>query len=155
MAKVSLTRGKGIFIVDLFLIPIFILVIYSGLKLHIAGHGNDYAHDVWTYWAHFHIVLSIVSLIGVSLHIKAHWGWYKSFIKKGTKKKSRLTIGLSVLFLVLCFTGIALVLFVEGANSKVGLWHYRFGLVIIVLLLVHFVTRFRLLRKGLSWINKK
>jgi len=150
MAGFSFTKGKAIFIVDLLLIPIFILIIYSGLEIHIAGHANDYNHDVWSYWAHFHIIVSVVSLIVGWLHIKAHWGWYKSLIKRGIGKKSKTTLSLSVLFLLLTITGIILIFFVKGGNSIIGLWHYRLGLIMIPLLIIHLVTRFHLIVKALK-----
>jgi len=150
MAKVSLTRGKAIFIVDLSLVPIFILIIYSGLRIHIAGNTNDYNHDVWSYWAHFHIIVSAISLFVGWLHIKAHWGWYKSLINKGIGKKSKTTLSLSVLFLLLTITGIILMFFVEGGNSIIGLLHYKLGLIMIPLLIIHLVTRFHLIVKALK-----
>lgn len=49
MRKITLTKGKSIFIIDLILIPVFLLLIYSGVKLHVAGHTSN--HDLWEYWA--------------------------------------------------------------------------------------------------------
>lgn len=147
--KVLFTKVKPMFVVDLILIPVFVLLIYSGLKLHVVGKINN--HDIWGYWAHYHIIISILSLIFGGLHIKVHWGWYKSLIKKGLGKKSRITVLLSLLFLIEIITGIILVLFIEGGNSSVGMWHYRFGLVMILLLLIHFISRFSLMMKGLGF----
>ncbi|MDU1904815.1 MAG: DUF4405 domain-containing protein [Dysgonomonas sp.] len=147
-SKFSLTKGKSIFIVDILLIPIFILVIYSGLELHIAGHDTD--HEIWSHWAHIHIITSVVSLIVGSLHIKAHWNWYKGLVKKGWNRKSKVTISISFLFLILTITGIVLVLFIDGGNSSVGLWHYRLGLIMTALLVIHTISRFPLIIKGLK-----
>lgn len=153
MGKVSFTKGKSIFIVDLILIPVFALVIYGGLKLHVAGH--NYNHDTWAYWAHYHIIVGILFLIVGGLHIKAHWSWYKSLIKKGIGKKSRVTITLSVIFLIEIITGIFLIFFIEGGNSIVGMWHYRLGLLMIVFILIHLVTRFSIMMRGLGWKKKR
>lgn len=152
MGKISFTKGKSIFIVDLTLIPIFILVIYSGLNLHVAGHKQT--HEIWVYWAHYHIIVGVLSLIAGGLHIRAHLGWYKSLIKKGLAKKSRITVILSLLFLIEIITGIILVFFIDGGNSSVGMWHYRFGLVMISFLLIYLVSRFGLMMKGVG-CNKK
>jgi len=149
--KISLTKGKSIFIVDLILIPVFVLVIFTGLKLHIVSKIDN--HDIWSYWAHFHIIVSIISLIIGGLHIKAHWGWYKNLVKKGLGKKSKITFALSLLFLILIITGIILVIFIDGGNSAIGLWHYRLGLVMIGLLVSHLAARFTLLVKGLKKIR--
>lgn len=154
MTKFSFTKGKSVFIVDLILLPIFILVAYTGLKLHIAGHNNNYDYDIWEYWTHLHIITSIVSLFLGWFHIKAHWGWYRGLLRKGLKQRSKVAFSLSILFLVLTITGIILILFVGGANSSIGLWHYRFGLIMIIFLLIHFISRLSMLMKGLKLRNK-
>lgn len=149
MAKFSLTKGRLIFIVDLILLPVFALVVYTGLKLHEVGHENNYSHNIWEYWAHFHIIISVISLLVGWLHIKAHWNWYTGLFKKGIGKRSKVTLSLSMLFFILIITGIILIFFIEGGNSPVGLWHYKLGLIMTVLLLVHFISRFSILMKGL------
>lgn len=146
--KFSLTKGKAVFIVDLILLPVFAFVIYSGLKLHAAGHADD--RGIWELWAHWHIVAAVLSLAFAGLHIKAHWGWYKSWMKKGLAKKSKATAILSALFLIEVITGTVLVIFIEGGNSAVGMWHYGLGLAMILFLSIHIAGRFRLLMKGLG-----
>jgi archaellum biogenesis protein FlaJ (TadC family) len=145
--KFSLTKGKNVFIVDSSLIIIFILLIYSGLELHVAAHGSDHAE--WEFWANYHVITGIVSLIAIYFHVKAHWGWYKSLFNRGIGKKSRVTVIISLLFFILTITGIILVFFIDGGNSSVGLWHYRLGLVITAFLLAHTISRFPLIIKGL------
>jgi hypothetical protein len=153
MAKnISFTKGKPIFIVDIILIPLFVLLFYSGLKLHVAGHTDN--HSIWEYWAWFHVIVSLPTLIAMLLHIKAHWSWYKSLVKKGMKNKSKITIIISILFLILTITGILLMFFIEGANSAVGLWHYKLGIVMGVLALFHIIGRFKIMIKGLGWKKK-
>ena len=155
MTKLSFTKEKSVFIIDLILLPIFILVVYTGLKLHIAGHDDNYNHNIWEYWTHLHIIVSIVSLFLGWCHVKAHWGWYKGLIKKGVRHKSKITLSLSILFLILTITGVILILFVGGANSAIGLWHYRLGLAMILFLLIHFISRFSMLIKGLKRLGNK
>ena len=89
------------------------------------------------------IITGFLSLTVGGFHIKAHWAWYRNFIKSGIGKKSKVTIVLSVLFLIL-----------EGGNSSIGMWHYRLGLVMIVFILIHITTRFSLMMKGLGWKKK-
>lgn len=135
---------KKIFVIDWTLIPVFVLSAFSGIQLHVARHGAS--HEVWHHWAVFHIISSILFLIAVILHVQTHWGWYKSLIKSGLGKKSKAAVAVTLFFVVLATTG--LVLFgVEGANSKVGLWHYRIGLVASVLFLEHIIRRLPMLRK--------
>lgn len=150
--KFSLTKGRFIFFVDLSLIPIFILLTYSGVMLHTASHIANHAE--WEYWAEYHTIAGIISLIAGWLHVKAHWSWYKGLFKKGIGKKSKVTVIVSVLFLVLIITGLILILFINGGNSPVGLWHYRLGLGMALLLIVHTATHFSVLMKGLG-LKKK
>jgi len=45
-------------------------------------------------------------------------------------------------------SGILLVCFVDGANSSLGLWHYRIGIFVSVLGVLHILKRKRGLYKG-------
>lgn len=56
---------------------------------------------------------------------------------------------LSVVFLLVSVTGIVL-LGVNGANSYIGLLHYKIGVVTIVLCIGHILKRIPLLRKSLK-----
>lgn len=138
---------KKIFVIDWILVFVFVLSAFSGIKLHIAGHGSN--HELWHNWSIFHILTSLLFLIAVIFHITTHWGWYKGIIKNGIGKKSKITIVLSVIFLFVFVTGIIL-LGVNGANSNVGLWHYKIGIATIVLSVVHIIKRTPLLRKSLK-----
>ena len=48
---------------------------------------------------------------------------------------------LSATFLTVTVTGIMLLAYVSGANSGIGLWHYRLGILLTVLSLVHAARR--------------
>lgn len=61
---------------------------------------------------------------------------------------------LSVLLLLLVGTGIAL-LFVEGANSGVGLWHWGIGLAVTALSIGHITKRWHTLRNEIRNTQKK
>lgn len=137
---------KRIFVVDWTLVPSFILCAFSGIKLHVAGHGQW--HEEWHNWAVFHVVASFVLLVLVYLHVKMHWSWYKGIFQKGLGKKSRVTFFLSILFLFVTLTSIML-LMVEGGNSSMGMWHYRIGLLMIVFAVTHILKRWSVLKKSL------
>ena len=137
---------KKIFVIDWILIPVFVLSAFSGIQLHVAGHGTS--HEVWHNWAVFHIIASILFLMAVILHVQTHWGWYKSLVKSGPGKKSKAAVVVTLFFVVLAVSGLIL-LGVDGANSKIGLWHYRIGLVASVLFLEHIIRRLPMLRKTL------
>lgn len=131
---------KKIFVIDWLLVFVFILSAASGIGLHIAGHHCT--HEVWHNWAVFHVVASLLFLIAVILHISTHWQWFRGIVKHGAGKKSRVTVVLSVVFLLVAVTGIIL-LGVSGANSRTGLLHYKLGIVAIVLCTGHILKRIK------------
>ena len=125
----------------------FALTAFSGFELHVAGHFST--HEVWHNWAVFHTLSSLAFIITGILHVQTHWGWYKGLITKGLGKKSRITVGLSLIYLITSVTGIVL-LAVEGANTGVGLWHYKIGIILTLVGVGHLVKRFPILRKSVG-----
>ena len=138
---------KNIFVIDWILFFVFVLSAFSGIGLHIAGHDNS--HEVWHNWAVFHILTAFLFFMAAIFHITTHWGWYKGVIRNGFGKKSKITVALSVVFFLVSVTGIIL-LGVNGANSYIGLLHYKIGIVTIVLCVGHILKRIPLLRKSLK-----
>lgn len=124
------------------LLPLALVVsAVSGIGLHIAGHET--CHDIWHNWAIAHVLSSLFGLISVVFHVKRHWHWYKSVASNGIGKKSRITLALSAVFLIVTVTGIILIACVDGANSAIGLWHYKIGLLLLVLSFIHCIKRKR------------
>lgn len=136
---------KRIFIIDWTLIPLFIFTLYTGVELHVADQGND--HEIWHNWAVFHVVVSLLFLVVVIFHIITHWNWYKGVVSRGIGKKNKVTLWLSMVFIVVAVTGIAL-LNIDGANSFLGLWHYKIGIIASILAVVHILKRIRILRQS-------
>ncbi len=139
---------KKIFVVDWLLMPFSILSILSGFGMHIAGH--DDVHDVWHNWAVFHVIASALFLGAGICHVVMHWGWYKGLVKNGIGRKSKITAVLSLIFVVVTVTGFVLLFGVDGANSGMGLWHYRIGIAISIIAVVHIIKRLHLLKKSLK-----
>lgn len=130
---------KKIFVIDWILFFAFILSAFSGIELHIADHGSE--HEIWHNWAVSHVLTSFFSIFAI-LHIVTHWSWYKGIIRNGIGRKSRVTVILSAVFVLVSITGIAL-LGIDGANSLMGQWHYRIGIVTIILSVGHVLKRIR------------
>lgn len=141
---------KKIFVIDWILIPVFILSAYTGIELHVAGHGND--HDTWHNWAVSHVIMSMLFFSCCCYHVKTHWKWYESLVVNGLGKKSRVTLAVSTLFIILSFSGLTLVI-TEGANSTLGLWHYKMGLLATILFTVHVIKRIPILYKTIKWFK--
>lgn len=124
------------------LLPLaFVASAVTSIGLHTAGHGD--VHEVWHNWAVAHVLTSLLWLAAVVRHIVRHRKWYKSVITRGIGGKSRLTLTLSAAFLAVAATGIVLLACVDGANSDIGMWHYRLGLLLIILALGHAAGRRR------------
>lgn len=122
----------------------FVASAVTGIGLHLAGHGAD--HEVWHNWAVAHVLSSLCWLISGAIHIKRHRAWYRAIASKGIGHKSRTTILLSALFLFVTVTGLILIVCVDGANSVLGRWHYISGLILILLSLIHIISRKRTLQ---------
>lgn len=137
---------KRIFITDLCLAPLFTITALSGIGLHIAGHGSS--HGIWHNWAVVHIIAGLLFAVFAIIHIRDHWGWYKSLFRNGLGRKSHVTVFVSAIFVIVFLTGCGL-LGVDGAGSGLGLWHYRSGLLAMVLFGGHFIKRLPVLKKSM------
>lgn len=74
-------------------------------------------------------------------------GWYRSLFRNGTGRKGRVTVIVSVLFVIVALTGCGL-LGVNGSGSGLGLWHYRIGLASSAVFCGHIVRRLPVLWKA-------
>lgn len=135
---------KKIFKIDSILYPIGLSTITTGFGLHITGHGSN--HFVWEIWAYLHSAVAIALLAFVVWHLVTHIGWLKSICKISLLPKRIITLLFSLLMIVTVATGIAL-LAVWGANSHLGLWHYKIGIAFSVLMLIHGGKRLKILAK--------
>ena len=135
---------KRIFVIDWILLAAFIVSAISGFRLHLAGHWNSY--EVWHNWAVFHVLSSVLFLVTIIFHVATHRGWYKGIVKKGIGRKSMVTVVLSIVFLLLSVTGIAL-LGINGSKSPLSLWHYRIGIIMTVIAVGHIIKRLPVIRK--------
>ena len=141
-------KAKTLFLTDLLLLITFVPSSATGFILHWAGHQSS--HELWHNWAVAHVISTLLLTILVAIHIYGHWGWYKSLFKGNIKNKSRVTIVLSALMLVVTTTGIVVLFRHAEPNEGLGLWHYILGIVITVVVFGHFIKRHRILIKGLK-----
>ncbi len=139
---------KKIFVVDWLLIPCFMLSAFSGIGLHFAGHGD--VHEIWHNWAVLHVVASVLFLVPATYHVVMHRGWYKGLLRNGVGRKSKTTTMLSLIFAIVCVTGFVLLFAVNGANTPIGLWHYKIGIAVSLISITHIVKRFAILQKSLK-----
>lgn len=138
---------KKIFVIDWCMLLSFIATLITGLGMHIAGHSAE--HWLWEVWATLHSLMGLSCIIAGIMHIKTHLAWYKGWLKSGLGNKSRVTVILSAIYSIALISGIAL-LFIEGANTHMGLLHYKIGIGLAIIGLGHFAKRLPILRKSLK-----
>lgn len=131
--------------VDWMLVPLFVGLVITGIGLHFAGHSGQ-TDMAWHIWTIAHILFSLLFAVFAVWHIRLHWSWYKALFRGGFGSKSHATIVVSLLFVVLSATGVVL-LFIKGANSHVGLWHWGIGLAAVLFFGGHILKRWRVLRQ--------
>jgi len=125
------------------LIIAFILTVVSGIFCHIIKDGDASDHHVWVRFQIYPITVSLTFVIFTVKHIKPYKKWYAKRNKIALLHKSKNTVFVSMAMALLIATGIAL-LFIDGGDSCVGLWHYRLGLVFIVLCGYHAIRRLKM-----------
>ncbi len=133
--------------IDLALIPTFLLLIISGIGIHVTDEFTH--HSIWHNWAVTHVIAALLFLILGIFHIKGHWAWFKS-LKKTLKRKSKPNMILTLLFLFETVTGIILLAFIDGGDTHIGSWHWVVGLIMIVFGIGHILKRLKTLKLGLS-----
>ena len=109
------------------LLPLsFIATAITGIGLHIASHGTD--HESWHNWAMAHVVAGLLWLVAVLFHTARYRLWYRSIFTQGTRRKNRITLALSAVFLIEVISGIVLIAWVDGPDSGsadfLGGWGY-------------------------------
>ena len=131
---------RAVIITDWSLAATFMASAYTGIELHIAGHSAN--HEIWHNWASAHVLSNILFLLLGLYHMKVHWPWYKVLLQRGLGKKSKISLLLSVIFILVILSGL-LLLTVNGANSDTGLMHYKMGLLLIVFSIIHIYKHVR------------
>ncbi len=138
---------KRILIIDWSLVFLFVLSAYTGIKLHLAGHVSD--SEMLPLLAMLHTAAGFLFLITAAFHCATHGNWYKSIIKNGLRKKSKVSVALSIAFLFMSGTGIALC-YVGDSSSHLGLYHYKISLATSALCVGHILNRKAVLRHSIK-----
>lgn len=145
-----MNKKRLIFTTDAILIPLFILTLYTGVELHVAGHGGNpvLCHSR----AIYHTLCSLLFALFALFHIQAHWRWYRQLFTQRPihhHRRKAVTFTFSILFAAALLSGVGL-LRVEGLNSHLGLFHYKTAIVMGVLAILHISKRLGILAKGIK-----
>ena len=138
---------KPIFRTDLSMAVLTLVSLFTGVKIHYAGHFQS--HEVWHNWSAVHTLANIALLVTASIHIKQHWGFYKSLIKK-INLRSKVQMVFNTIFVVVALSGIYLLAFVKGQGSSAGFIHYILGIIFSALGLGHLAKRWTVFKKGVT-----
>ena len=138
---------KPIFRTDIYLLLFFVLTLVTGIKVHYASHYLT--HDAWHNWSLAHFSFAVLMLVTACIHIRQHWGWFKSFTRSATLQRKITTI-VTILFVLTVLSGTYLLLFVEGQYSAAGVAHFWIGIVFGVFAIGHFIRRFKVFKKGVT-----
>lgn len=133
--------------IDLALIPVFIILVVSGIGIHVTDEVSQ--HHIWHNWAVAHVIAATLFLILGIYHIIGHWPWFRSMAKT-LKKKSRITMILTLVFIFETISGLILLAFTDGGNSHIGLWHWWVGLFMTLFGILHLLKRWKILKTGFS-----
>lgn len=139
------SKVKSIFKVDASMIPVFTLLIVTGIGIHLASeNGNRHS---WIVWSVLHVVCAVAFLVPASFHVKQHIGWFKTLMKGNTKGRG-VTIVLTLLMSAEIISGVILLTFVDGDGSFWGRFHWIAGIMLAVIGIGHCIRRFGRLKKG-------
>jgi len=110
----------------------------------------DPTQTVWnidyTTWTVLHKVVIVILLLLMVYHLVTHWKWYVGVFSKHVAHKNKLMVTLTVLFLLVTFTGIipwAINIISCGAQSRFFLieLHDRLAIFLTVFLLWHIIKK--------------
>lgn len=137
---------KRMFVLDCCQIPLFLLVVLTGIGFFLAGNG--FFPGQWPTFAKVHIIVCLVFTIFIISHIWLHWGWFKSLFKSGLGRKSRATVFVAIVFILLAITGYVQI-GIKGP-SPVGTIHFIIGVISVILFGSHIAKRIHILRKAMK-----
>lgn len=156
------------FLINNLLIVFAVATIISGFVMQIGFHiGNEGRQPqrteqveqihkinptdtVWgidyTTWTVLHKVVIVILLLLMVYHLVTHWKWYVGVFSKHVAHKNKLMVTLTVLFLLVTFTGIipwAINIISCGAQSRFFLieLHDRLAIFLTVFLLWHIIKK--------------
>lgn len=126
------------------LLGAFVLVSISGFALlYMRATADNTMLYLTTWWLAFiHRIAALVSLIFTIPHVYKHRKWYKRFFS--SKRKSRITVILSVYFFMTLVTTIVLAVIRDSVLLEII--HSVIGIVAVVFIIIHALKRYHLIK---------
>lgn len=138
---------KPLFKTDIALVILGSASLLSGVACHFAGHF--FSQSTWQYGSLAHGIINIALLCAIAIHVKQHWGWFKGLIKKPSFTK-KIAFFITLSFIAVCISGIITLLFANTPNTHAGLIHFGLGLLFSLLVIIHFISRWKVFSKGIG-----
>ena len=138
---------KPLFKTDIALVILGSASLFSGVACHFVGHF--YSQNTWQYISLAHGIINIALLSAIAIHVKQHWGWFKGLIKKPSFTK-KIAFFITFSFIAVCISGIITLLFANIPNTHAGLIHFGLGLLFSLLVIIHFISRWKVFSKGIG-----
>lgn len=126
------------------LIVLYILIIYSGVNLLFLRFGSIpsiIGLDIWE-WGLFHRIIAIAILIFTIAHIYRHYKWYKGLKMNNYKKRSRITLLLSVSFFLVILSTLILAFNIHSVSLE--MIHSLIGLLFFLFATIHTLKRYKI-----------
>lgn len=149
------------FYTELFTFFPFIFLAFSGLLIQINYHVGDLLDEATVLgvnrngWLYLHKIASLISLLGITIHVFLHTGWIKMLFKRKTlrsaNKNTKITVWLLIAFITTSLTGIISWLILP-AHARLGAIeiHDKIGIILTVLFIIHLVNHWRWLARKFS-----
>lgn len=124
--------------------------VYIQVKFHLS-HSPTTSSSLREAWNELHVWSSFLFLIAVMLHLYLHLKWYKAIFRKRLFKRNRITLILSLLFVVSALTGI-MAWIVKGDSATlyhlIVETHDKIALLFLLFVVGHTIKRFRFFMKN-------
>ena len=140
------------FMVNLILLVLGLVTSFSGLIIQVhyhVTHHSDASMVLWgdrSRWNSIHTWISIVFLIAVIYHVRAHRKWYQNTFKQQRSSKSKPTLLLTCLTIATTVSGL-IPLFMSFFDASSGLRssmieiHDKIGILFLVIVFFHTLKR--------------
>lgn len=145
----STKAERKYFIIIATLLP-FLILIASGIILllyHTGKPETEYTLSLAkNIWLTVHKTATVFSVLLITIHLIQHASWFKKVLSGKLKSKNKeMNLTLLALFLFAMITGVSSWLLVSDEKASYALLgvHNKFGLLLIILFLIHLKNYFR------------
>ncbi len=95
--------------------------------------GWEAAHQIW----------ALLFLTLMSIHIYLHWSWFKTAIGKFRLRNNKLLALTILVFTLMIISALLMFFHLVPREFEMGEIHFRLGLLLMTLLIIHIVQRFK------------